>query len=345
MLAYSPGIHFAFCVSSCSLLFQGPVTSAIDSVATPQSDSAITALLCAGAVLLIVLSLAIALWLGRKAFRLAGSSWSLVAPIFGQTPLARLLAFAIVAFFNPRLVSDLLTLPLAIVIQTVELLFNRATQLITHSEHVPVQSGALASSFTSEFSTWQKAVIEDARTFNTTVFSSSFIAALATWAILGHIVSTIGSKHGRQRVVALYSGLRSSFRDNVALCLILCAGGYMSIAAIVATPWLGQATVTTTAERTSLSDRVTQAMNDELFNKTFPAEFAKGLVSTVEARKTLNATPKSTPEAAPRVSAAEDRLKQVDSEWQLALPGGRENSASRAKTDIVIESCYSFNAL
>ncbi|WP_020656078.1 hypothetical protein [Massilia niastensis] len=169
--------------------------------------------------------------------------------VFGASTGARLLALGITALFLPRAVERLVLLPPTILFRMVENLGRRATGFsVTASARsndtvVNIQEPVLRLA-----AAIPEILSETARILTQAfdgVLTADMVVAIALWLLIGNLLSAAARDGGAS--VAGLSGNRLSHyvasmsaaqRHGLVLTAVFLAGAYLSIAAIVAIPWL-----------------------------------------------------------------------------------------------------------
>ena len=169
---------------------------------------------------------------------LSPRSWEL----FGSNAAARLIALGAVALAYPRAILSLVTAPLTVLLQLagelpaiVKRLADQEPPAFVALDLTLARAAWLAETVGVELS---RAV---QRLFDLMPIPD-VVVALALWAILGHLLSSVsGSVAGEARhlrILALVRSLTEQQRRIAALTVVFLFGIYLSTAAIVAIPWM-----------------------------------------------------------------------------------------------------------
>jgi hypothetical protein len=187
-------------------------------------------------------------------------SWT----VFGATTGARVTALGITALLAPKAVSSVVMAPVGFLLQLADRLPRLATRIaIAHQSR---QNGPATSGIEEPLSelsiTLQDMVGELAKAFGKAmegIVVPEVLVALAVWAILGNLMSAASSNGGSSEgnagkyVLTKYlHGLSSVQRYSIVLITVFLFGAYLSIAAIVAIPWLHGETVAPALNRENL---------------------------------------------------------------------------------------------
>jgi len=167
--------------------------------------------------------------------------------LFGSVPAARLIALAIVALLFPRAVYALLTAPVVVLVQLLSDLPQSIMRFPLSSRSD--ETLALDEAFSRILpllhaigSTLGRAMH---RLLDVPVVE--IIVALGSWVIIGNLLSgprgeapRSGAGWNQVRLISYWRGLSDRQRRNVGIGAVFFVGIYLSIAAIVAIPWLNE---------------------------------------------------------------------------------------------------------
>lgn len=200
----------------------------------------------------VLLLLAVA---ARSVFSFLASpfgSWNL----FGDTVASRLIGLGVVAFLFPRTVVALITVPIQVLVQ----LFWDITQGVGRlSQPGPVndQGAVSGDQIVWSLQRLMQGIFSDLSRAISQLFNQislyECVLALALWVIIGQLLQTRTGGGGESpvRLIAYFQNLKDEQRRNLWIGIVFFIGIYLSIAAIVAIPWLSEdkAPQTMTRER------------------------------------------------------------------------------------------------
>jgi hypothetical protein len=169
--------------------------------------------------------------------------------VFGATTSVRLVSLGIAALISPKAVTSLFMLPVKFLMHLVDRLPYQVTRLVTSAAS---SSGATYSNFKEPVIRLtimiQEVFSEVSLAFNRAIEGIAIpelVVALGIWAVMGNLLSaTIVTSDGTQisygesRLSRYIKALSAKQRYGIFLASVLMIGSYLSIAAIVAIPWL-----------------------------------------------------------------------------------------------------------
>jgi hypothetical protein len=238
--------------------------------------AAVVAALVSGLVLWITFAIL------RRVFRRIGRAVGDHANIFGATLSARLVSLGVVALILPRVVSAVIEAPVRFIVSLVYAVFVNLTRVWAPSNYT-----------TENVVTWdrilgvildilQKILYDLAQQLNAFFgqFSlASLVMALALWVIVGQLLDLVletapQGQLSKGRLIGFFERLPQATRQNLLLAAIFVVSAYLSIAAMVAIPWLkeGQAAADFSQEK---RQQLQEALGtEEKFKQSFGGDYA-----------------------------------------------------------------------
>ena len=193
------------------------------------------------AILLALLVLALAWRVVRYVLLSPFGSWQ----VFGSSTMARLLGLGVAGLLLPQAVYALVNAPFVLLIELGRSLPNSLRNIVNapigseSGDSVPVESVLMRL-----LDLLQLVSVELTRAADRALQPMpvvDVVLVIALWALAGQALSgiTIRSAVGaRPRILAAYAALRDEQRYLLGLCTVFLIGGFLSIASIVAIPWL-----------------------------------------------------------------------------------------------------------
>jgi hypothetical protein len=172
-------------------------------------------------------------------------SWN----VFGTTTSARLLGLGIAAIITPRAVEKLIMVPAAFLWHLVEGLMRQASSIPLSFSPGPTERTISIQEPLIRLSLMVvDGVAEIGRAFSQAIeglLTPDVVIALAIWVLAGHLLSTAdplpketASMAGASRLYRYIKALSPAHRHGIVLTCVFLTGAYLSIAAIVAIPWM-----------------------------------------------------------------------------------------------------------
>ena len=209
-------------------------------------------------------------------------SWTL----FGSTPEVRIVSLGIVSLIFPKAVYSLITAPLNVLIQ----FFSSLPQVLLRSI-TPDSPG------TSTLATLDQAILRLTSLLQSMGYElgrgfyrlfelipvSEVVSMIATWVFLGQMLSTGGHElrtddptSRRIRLFGYFQNLSEHQRHSLLLATVFAMGAYLSIAAIVAIPWLQEDKLPQNLTLENLQHILRGGIQkQENFDKDFPANLGE----------------------------------------------------------------------
>jgi len=201
----------------------------------------------------------------RRVFR---SLWHILeqhAPIFGATLASRLMSLGVVALILPNAISGIFEAPIRLVIRVFSAVFNNLNRILMMPSYGSENKIRWDYALGAVVDVLQKIIGDVAQHLNAffaQIPFSSLILALALWVILGQVFdllleTTPKNQMSLGKVSDFFTRLPRQTRQNILLAVIFLVSAYLSIAAMVAIPWLkeGEAGAASTRDiRTQLQE-------------------------------------------------------------------------------------------
>ena len=183
--------------------------------------------------------------------------------VFGATTSARLVGLGTAAIITPKAVAKLVMLPATFLLQLLDRLPRQAVRIplsiassssdATVSIKEPlIQLSLMVTDIVAEAGRALSQAIEG-------LLTPEVVIALALWVVIGHLLSAAVPAGGETTAVAgasrLYQHIRAmsaAQRHGIVLTMVFLLGAYLSIAAIVAIPWLHEEKVSPGLSRDGL---------------------------------------------------------------------------------------------
>jgi hypothetical protein len=193
------------------------------------------------AILLALLVLVLAWRVVRFVVLAPLGSWQ----VFGSSTVARLLGLAVAGLLLPQAVYALVNAPIVLLIELGRSLPNSLRNIVTapigneSGDSVPIESVLMRL-----LDLLQLVSVELTRALDRALQPMpvvDVVLAIALWALAGHALSGIATRSAagtQPRILAAYAALRDEQRYLLGLCTVFLIGGFLSIASIVAIPWL-----------------------------------------------------------------------------------------------------------
>jgi hypothetical protein len=188
--------------------------------------------------------------------------------VFGSSTSARLVALGITALIVPKAVTAMVMVPVSFLLQLVDRMPRLATRIaIADAARDKTAAYSIKEPVIQLSITFQDMVGELAKAFATAIAGipmPEMVLGLACWAVLGNLMSTAvppgdltGAQSGENRLIGLLKALSTTQRYGIVLTTVFLLGAYLSIAAIVAIPWLHEERVPPALNRESLEKTLT----------------------------------------------------------------------------------------
>jgi hypothetical protein len=238
--------------------------------------AAVIAALVSGLILWITFAI---LW---RVFRRIGRAVSANAQIFGATLSSRLVSLGVVALILPRAISAVIEAPVRLIISLVYAVFVNLTRV-----------WAPSSLGTENAVTWDRTLgivldilqkmlydlLQFSNTFLGQLSLASVVLALALWVVAGQLLDLVletapQGQLGKGKLIGFFERLPKSTRQNLLLAVVFLVSAYLSIAAMVAIPWLkeGQGAADFSQEK---RQQLQEALGtEEKFKQSFGGDYA-----------------------------------------------------------------------
>lgn len=237
--------------------------------------AAIIAALVCGLVLWITFAIL------RRVFRLIGRTVGDNAQIFGATLSARLVSLGVVALIMPRALSAVIEAPVRFLVSLVYALFVNLTKVWAPLNYTADNVVTWDRILGAVLDILQK-MLYDLAQFSNTFFSqlslASLVLVLALWVIAGQLISLVleaapQGQLSKGRLIGFFERLPQATRQNLLLAVVFVISAYLSIAAMVAIPWLkeGQAAADFSQEKRQQLHEVLGT--EEKFKQSFGGEY------------------------------------------------------------------------
>lgn len=191
-----------------------------------------------------------------------------VARILGRAKVGTapaLVSLGIIAIAFPTAVRALVLLPLQFVGRAS---FPSATSPITSSND-EIRLSTIAEMF---FASVNKVLLSTSQQLEQVLLSfpvPDAITAIAAWVAVALALSPVVGPPGRWAFVSKLGGMSPQARHTLAVVMALCLSGYLTIAAMVAIPWLEDGTTQPRITRESFAAHIDAAVSDIDLSKRY----------------------------------------------------------------------------
>ncbi len=244
-------------------------------------NSIIATIVAIVAALASILVLWIVYKILRGLFRRVGQALGLHAQIFGATLSTRLVGLGVVALILPQAISAVVEAPIRFIVSVVHAVLINLTRVLAWPIYDSETRVAWDRILGAMLDVLQKIFWDVAQFINAFFGQLSFprvVLALALWVVVGQLFDLVFSatpkdQLGTGRLVGFYKGLPLTTRQNILLAAIFLVSAYLSIAAMVAIPWIkeGQAAADISQERQQQLKEVLGT--EEKFKQSFGGDY------------------------------------------------------------------------
>jgi len=188
--------------------------------------------------------------------------------VFGTTTGARIVALGITALIVPKAVTALVMAPLTFLLQLIERMPRLAMRIVMSNTGSSGKSAtySIKEPLIQLSISIQDMVVELGKAFGKAIegiLIPEVVVGLAIWAALGNLFSATvaedgtGAASARNRLLGYIQSLSTAQRYGIVLTAVFLFGAYLSIAAIVAIPWLHEDRVAPALSRENLEKMLT----------------------------------------------------------------------------------------
>lgn len=202
-----------------------------------------------GAAVVSGFVLLISFFVLRRLFRSLGRAFGPGAQIFGASLSSRLVSLGVVVLILPQVIPGVFKAPIAFLFRTVWSVPETITRWRIDTANIVSQgqleiAGAMVDILERFFRNWFSIL----NLFWNEFPATNLVLGLALWVVVGQLLDLVleaapQGQLSKGKLISFYQNLSQTTRQNLLLAVIFVLSAYLSIAAMVAIPWLkeGQA--------------------------------------------------------------------------------------------------------
>lgn len=239
----------------------------------------ITAAIVSGLVLLIIF------FVLRRLFRGIIRAFGPYAQIFGASLSSRLVSLGVVALILPHALSSVFKAPIGFlfrVVWAVPETINRWRVDFGNEVSLDQIAGALTDILERLFITWSSILNLFWNEFSIT----SLVLGLALWVVVGQLLDLVleaapQNQLSKGKLISFYQSLSQTTRQNILLTGLFLMSAYLSIAAMVAIPWLKESEAGASSSEVIQTQLQEALGTEEKFKQSFGGNYTADPFSTL----------------------------------------------------------------